>query len=112
MTSSASRERTVLGGRCIGQRQEGVTLDLSAFWSGDFGPGQEPQRGDSIHSESGYLLGVLARGFCVQEYGQDKPSSWVLCPLTGFIGGTHQVTQTRMSQVVTESVLSLSYMGS
>lgn len=29
--------------------------------------GQEPQRGDSIHSESGYLLGVLAHGFCVQE---------------------------------------------
>lgn len=31
---------------------------------------------------------------------------------TGFIGGSHQVTQTRMSQVVTESVLSPSYMGS
>lgn len=44
--------------------------------------GQEPQRGDSIHSESGYLLGVLAHGFCVQEGGQDRPSSWVLCPLS------------------------------
>lgn len=51
---------------------EGVLVSEGGISSQPFGrvtldQGQEPRRRDSIHSESGYLLGVLVHGLCVQE---------------------------------------------